>query len=81
MGIILKEEDLHVSCHGVVYLDLQPLLYPGATHIRGAYRIVPFVDSEFANKVNSYIITIKLVLISFFICITIRKLAKTFFTT
>jgi hypothetical protein len=39
-----------MSYHGVVYLDFQPLLYPGATHIRGAYKIHPFVENEFTTK-------------------------------
>lgn len=47
-----KEEDLNMSYHGVVYVDIQPLLYPGATHIRGAYKIVPFIETELVTKVN-----------------------------
>jgi hypothetical protein len=45
-----KEEDLNLSFHGVVYVDMQPLLYPGATQIKGAYKINSFVDADFANK-------------------------------
>lgn len=39
-----------MSYHGVVYIDMQPLLYPGATQIRGAYKIHPFTDSEYMTK-------------------------------
>jgi hypothetical protein len=41
-----------MSYHGVVYVDIQPLLYPGATHIRGAYKICPFVENEYTTKVR-----------------------------
>lgn len=40
-----------MSYHGVVYIDMQPLLYPGATQIKGAYKIHPFVDADFTTKV------------------------------
>jgi hypothetical protein len=43
-----------MSYHGVVYVDMQPLLYPGATQIKGAYKINPFVENEFQDKVNEY---------------------------
>lgn len=39
-----------MSYHGVAYVDMQPLLYPGATHIRGAYKIHPFQDNEYSTK-------------------------------
>jgi hypothetical protein len=39
-----------MSYHGVVYVDMQPLLYPGAIHIRGAYKIHPYNDAEFSGK-------------------------------
>ena len=45
-----KDEDLNMSYHGVVYVDMQPLLYPGATHIHGAYRIYPYIDNEYTAK-------------------------------
>ena len=41
-----------MSYHGVVYVDMQPLLYPGATQIKGAYKINPFVENEFQEKVK-----------------------------
>ena len=48
--LILKDEDLNMSYHGVVYVDMQPLLYPGATQIKGAYKIHPFQDNEYTTK-------------------------------
>ena len=39
-----------MSFHGVAYVDMQPLLYPGATQLRGAYKIHPYVESEFQTK-------------------------------
>jgi hypothetical protein len=39
-----------MSYHGVVYVDLQPLLYPGSTHIRGTYKINPFNENEYTAK-------------------------------
>lgn len=50
LNTFIKDEDLNMSYHGVAYVDMQPLLYPGATHIRGAYKIHPFQDSEYSTK-------------------------------
>ncbi|XP_056609963.1 cilia- and flagella-associated protein 70 isoform X2 [Triplophysa dalaica] len=36
--------------HGVVYVDLAPLLYPGVRRIHGTYRIHPFLESELLAK-------------------------------
>ena len=47
-----KEEAPTLSCHAVAYLDLSPLLYPGATQIRGAYPLHPFSEPEVAEKVH-----------------------------
>ncbi len=33
-----------ISFHGVVYMDLVPLLYPGVRRIHGVYRIYPFMS-------------------------------------
>lgn len=45
-----RDDDMAISYHGVVYLDMQPLLYPGATQIKGAFKIYPFVENEYQNK-------------------------------
>ena len=47
-----KEDDGHVGFHGVVFLDLAPLLYPGVRRIHGAYKIRPFSEPELTEKVN-----------------------------
>ncbi|KAI2666862.1 Cilia- and flagella-associated protein 70 [Labeo rohita] len=44
------EDEAQISFHGVVYMDLVPLLYPGVRRIHGVYRIYPFYDSELLNK-------------------------------
>jgi hypothetical protein len=45
-----REEDLSVSYHGVAYIDMAPLLYPGATSIKGAYKIHPFTDTDYTTR-------------------------------
>jgi hypothetical protein len=45
-----KEEDLNMSYHGVCYVDMQPLLYPGSSQIRGAYKIYPYSEADFTSK-------------------------------
>ncbi|XP_060117001.1 cilia- and flagella-associated protein 70 [Heteronotia binoei] len=39
-------EDETISFHGVAYVNMVPLLYPGVTSIRGAFRVVPYHDSD-----------------------------------
>ncbi|XP_061455849.1 cilia- and flagella-associated protein 70 isoform X3 [Rhineura floridana] len=39
-------DEEQISFHGVVYVDLVPLLYPGVKRIRGAFRVLPYHDSE-----------------------------------
>ena len=41
-----KEDDVQLSMHGVVYMDLASLLYPGATRIFGAYPVVRFSETD-----------------------------------
>ena len=48
-----KEEDPVISHHAVAYLNLAPLLYPGATHIAGAYQLHPYSHSEASGKVSA----------------------------
>ena len=40
-----------LSFHGVVYVDMAPLLYPGATTIRGAYKVHPYVEATHKQNV------------------------------
>ncbi|KAL2101966.1 hypothetical protein ACEWY4_003727 [Coilia grayii] len=44
------EDESQISFHGVAYVDLAPLLYPGATCVRAAYKIHPFYDSDLMLK-------------------------------
>ncbi|KAJ8346043.1 hypothetical protein SKAU_G00302360 [Synaphobranchus kaupii] len=44
------EEEVPISFHGVAYVDLAPLLYPGAKRIRGAYPLSPFYESDLEAK-------------------------------
>lgn len=45
-----RDEDLAMSYHGVAYIDMAHLLYPGATRIKGAFKILPYSDQEYASK-------------------------------
>ncbi|VDP67411.1 unnamed protein product [Echinostoma caproni] len=47
-----KDNEAPLSFHGVAYVNLTPLIYPGATQIRGAYRVVPYVETEYVEKVK-----------------------------
>ena len=42
------EEEL--SFHGIVYVDMAPLLYPGVKKIHGAYLIKPYDENEIFEK-------------------------------
>lgn len=44
------EEDIPISYHGVAYVNMAPLLYPGVKRIRGAYLVKPFIESEVYEK-------------------------------
>ncbi|XP_076838133.1 cilia- and flagella-associated protein 70 [Brachyhypopomus gauderio] len=44
------EDEIQIPFHGVAYVDLAPLLYPGAKHIHGAYQLHPFYDSDLFMK-------------------------------
>uniref|UniRef100_A0A4W5K8V0 Cilia and flagella associated protein 70 n=1 Tax=Hucho hucho TaxID=62062 RepID=A0A4W5K8V0_9TELE len=45
-----KGDETQLSFHGVAYVDMAPLLYPGARRVRGAYRLYPFYDSDLLVK-------------------------------
>lgn len=47
-----SDADEHVSFHGIVYLNLAPLLYPGVKRIRGAYRVHPYTEQDMMEKVS-----------------------------
>ncbi|XP_026864945.2 cilia- and flagella-associated protein 70 [Electrophorus electricus] len=44
------EDEIQIPFHGVAYVDLAPLLYPGVKHIHGAYYLHPFYDSDLFMK-------------------------------
>ncbi|XP_045575823.1 cilia- and flagella-associated protein 70 isoform X2 [Salmo salar] len=44
------EDETQLSFHGVAYVDMAPLLYPGARRVRGAYQLYPFYDSDLLVK-------------------------------
>ncbi|XP_013406723.1 cilia- and flagella-associated protein 70 isoform X2 [Lingula anatina] len=46
----LVEEEGTISYHGIVYVNMAPLLYPGVKRIRGAYKVYAYSDNEMAEK-------------------------------
>ncbi|KAM5236530.1 cilia- and flagella-associated protein 70 isoform 2-T2 [Ctenodactylus gundi] len=44
------EDESQLSFHGVAYVNMVPLLYPGVKKIRGAFRVYPYVDSAVYEK-------------------------------
>ncbi|XP_043935317.1 cilia- and flagella-associated protein 70 [Protopterus annectens] len=44
------EDDGQISSHGVAYINMAPLLYPGVQRIRGAYQVVAFNEAEVFSK-------------------------------
>ncbi|KAK7912965.1 hypothetical protein WMY93_013176 [Mugilogobius chulae] len=44
------EENPEIPFHGVAFVDMGRLLYPGATHIRGAYCVEPFSENLLSHK-------------------------------
>ena len=48
----VSEPEQLISFHGVAYVDMGPLLYPGATRIRGTYRVHPFSECDLLAKVR-----------------------------
>ncbi|XP_043998467.1 cilia- and flagella-associated protein 70 isoform X2 [Gambusia affinis] len=46
----LGDENPEIPFHGLVFVDLGRLLYPGVSRIRGAYTVHPFYESELLNK-------------------------------
>ncbi|XP_069840411.1 cilia- and flagella-associated protein 70 [Dendropsophus ebraccatus] len=45
-----SDEDAQISFHGVAYVNMVPLLYPGVRRLRGAYRILAYQDAEVLEK-------------------------------
>ncbi|XP_064600847.1 cilia- and flagella-associated protein 70-like [Liolophura sinensis] len=45
-----KEEDGSIGFHGIAFINLAPLLYPGVKRIRGAYKVYAYSDLELMEK-------------------------------
>ncbi|CAH8508985.1 unnamed protein product [Schistosoma margrebowiei] len=45
-----KDDEPTYTHHGVAYVNLTPLLYPGVDYVRGAYKIYPFYQKEYEEK-------------------------------
>ena len=46
-----KDDDTSTSCHGIAWVNLAPLLYPGVTKIKGAALVHPYIESEVLERV------------------------------
>ncbi|KAM4852021.1 cilia- and flagella-associated protein 70 isoform 1-T1 [Thomomys bottae] len=44
------EDESLLSFHGVAYVNMVPLLYPGVKRIRGAFHVYPYLDSAVFEK-------------------------------
>ncbi|XP_038599925.1 cilia- and flagella-associated protein 70 isoform X3 [Tachyglossus aculeatus] len=44
------DEEGQISFHGVAYVNMVPLLYPGVKRIRGAFRVYAYQESEVYEK-------------------------------
>ncbi|XP_007938900.1 LOW QUALITY PROTEIN: cilia- and flagella-associated protein 70 [Orycteropus afer afer] len=44
------EDESQLSFHGVAYVNMVPLLYPGVKRIRGAFHVYPYLDSTVYEK-------------------------------
>ena len=44
------EEEIPIFHHGVAYVNMAPLLYPGVSKIRGAYIVRPYLETEVFEK-------------------------------
>uniref|UniRef100_A0A4X2L5W6 Cilia and flagella associated protein 70 n=1 Tax=Vombatus ursinus TaxID=29139 RepID=A0A4X2L5W6_VOMUR len=47
------DDDGQVFFHGVAYVNMVPLLYPGVKRIRGAFRVYPYLDGPVYEKLSS----------------------------
>ncbi|KAK0151316.1 Cilia- and flagella-associated protein 70 [Merluccius polli] len=58
-SLLVSEPEQPISFHGVAYVDMGPLLYPGATRIRGTYRVQPFSESDLLAKAGRTVSVLK----------------------
>jgi len=52
MGKKNADSEPVLSCHGVAYLDLAPLLYPGTCTLCGAFPVYTYNESDVRTKVG-----------------------------
>ncbi|XP_023574213.1 cilia- and flagella-associated protein 70 [Octodon degus] len=45
-----NEDESQLSFHGVAYVNMVPLLYPGVRRIRGAFHVHPYLDTTVYEK-------------------------------
>ncbi|KAM6182870.1 cilia- and flagella-associated protein 70 isoform 2-T2 [Erethizon dorsatum] len=45
-----NEDESQLSFHGVAYVSMVPLLYPGVRRIRGAFHVYPYLDTTVYEK-------------------------------
>ncbi|XP_036950713.1 cilia- and flagella-associated protein 70 isoform X3 [Acanthopagrus latus] len=55
----IAEENLEIPFHGVAFVDVGRLLYPGVSHVRGAYSIHPFSEAELQKKAKRSVSVLK----------------------
>lgn len=48
---VVAKKNPEIPFHGVAFVDLGRLLYPGIKRMRGAYSIQPFSEEELLQKV------------------------------
>ncbi|XP_059213993.1 cilia- and flagella-associated protein 70 isoform X2 [Centropristis striata] len=53
------EENQEIPFHGVVFVDMGRLLYPGVSRIRGAYSVQPFSEAELLKKAKRSVSVLK----------------------
>ncbi|XP_070822382.1 cilia- and flagella-associated protein 70 [Chaetodon trifascialis] len=55
----LAEENPEIPFHGVAFVDMGRLLYPGVSRIRGAYSVQPFSEAELLKKARRSVSVLK----------------------
>ncbi|XP_030578730.1 cilia- and flagella-associated protein 70 [Archocentrus centrarchus] len=55
----LGDDDPDIPFHGVAFVDLGHLLFPGVKRIRGAYSVQPFSEDELLNKAKRSVSVLK----------------------
>ncbi|XP_049452131.1 cilia- and flagella-associated protein 70 isoform X2 [Epinephelus fuscoguttatus] len=53
------DKNPEIPFHGVAFVDMGRLLYPGVSRIRGAYSIQPFSEAELLNKAKRSVSVLK----------------------